>query len=294
MQLTRAALIAHARDSIAKGSKSFWFASKLFDPATRERAWLLYSWCRACDDMMDGQDHGGALLPVEDPAARLAQLQTLTDRALAGESTGVPAFDALGLVAAECAIPHAFPRDLVTGMAMDAAAFRPVTEADLMRYCYHVAGVVGLMMACVMGVDPADADTMQRANDLGLAFQLNNIARDVIEDAEGGRCYLPADWLAEVGITDLLAPESRPALATLTRRLATMAAPLEASARIGATRLPFRSRWAVLAAAGIYGDIGREVARRGEAALDHRVSTSAPGKLACVAKAWLQALRSAY
>jgi phytoene synthase len=228
--------------------------------------------------------------------------------------TGVPAFDALGLVAAECAIPHAFPRDLVTGMAMDAAAFRPETEADLLRYCYHVAGVVGLMMACVMGVNPADKDTMQRANDLGLAFQLNNIARDVIEDAQGGRCYLPADWLAEVGLlprhceqgeaiqTDVAGllrsarndAVGRSSIATLTRRLAAMAAPLEASARIGAARLPFRSRWAVLAAAGIYGGIGREVARLGEAALEHRVSTSAPAKLACVAKAWMQTLRSAY
>jgi phytoene synthase len=286
----RAALVAHARESIRRGSKSFWFASKLFDPATRERAWLLYSWCRACDDMMDGQDHGGALSAVDDPAARLAQLQSLTTRALAGETTGNPAFDALGLVAAECHIPHALPHDLVKGMAMDAAAFRPQSQDDLMRYCYHVAGVVGLMMACVMGVDPADTDTMQRANDLGLAFQLNNIARDVMEDAEGGRCYLPANWLAEVGATDLLAPESRPALATLTRRLADMAAPLEASARIGAARLPFRSRWAVLAAAGIYGDIGREVARLGEAALDQRVSTSAPAKLGHVAHAWLQAI----
>lgn len=289
MSLNRSTLVAHARESIAKGSKSFWFASKLFDPATRERAWLLYSWCRACDDMMDGQDHGGALSTVDDPAARLTQLQSLTTCALAGEETGNPAFDALGLVAAECAIPHAFPHDLVEGMAMDAAGFRPQTQDDLMRYCYHVAGVVGLMMACVMGVNPDDADTMQRANDLGLAFQLNNIARDVMEDAQGGRCYLPADWLEELGVSDLLSPASRPALATLTRRLAALSAPLEASARIGAMRLPFRSRWAVLAAASIYGDIGREVARIGEAALDQRVSTSAAGKLLCVGKAWIQA-----
>jgi len=286
----RTTLVAHARNSIARGSKSFWFASKLFDIHTRERAWLLYSWCRACDDIMDGQDHGGALSAVTDPQARLERLQSLTDRALAGEVTGEPAFDALGLVVAECRIPHAFPRDLVAGMAMDAAGFRPVTEADLMRYCYHVAGVVGLMMACVMGVDPDDSDTLSRAHDLGLAFQLNNIARDVIEDAMGGRCYLPANWLAEVGVTDLLSPESAPALAILTRRLADRAAPLEASARIGAARLPFRSRWAVLSAASIYGDIGRKVAAQGEAALHTRVSTSAAGKLASVGKALFQAL----
>ncbi|RZL99191.1 MAG: phytoene/squalene synthase family protein, partial [Sphingomonas sp.] len=64
----RAALVAAARTSIAKGSKSFAAASTLFDPATRERAWLLYAWCRACDDIADGQDHGHTMSPVEDAA----------------------------------------------------------------------------------------------------------------------------------------------------------------------------------------------------------------------------------
>ncbi len=62
--LDRAALVTHARDSIARGSKSFAMASKLFDPVTRERAWLLYAWCRKCDDIADGQDHGGAMRSV--------------------------------------------------------------------------------------------------------------------------------------------------------------------------------------------------------------------------------------
>jgi len=76
----------------------------------------------------------------------------------------------------------------------------------------------------------------------------------------------------------------------MTRRLAAMAAPYEASARIGAARLPFRSRWAVLAAAGIYGDIAREVAKRGEAALKERVVTKTSAKLGWVARAFGQAL----
>ena len=65
----RAALVAYARDSIARGSKSFAAASKLFDRTTRERVWLLYAWCRKCDDMADGQDHGGTLSAVADPQA---------------------------------------------------------------------------------------------------------------------------------------------------------------------------------------------------------------------------------
>lgn len=274
------------------GSKSFALASKLFDPVTRDRAWLLYSWCRACDDIADGQDHGGALRRVDNPEERLAYLRDMTERALAGEVTGVPAFDALGLVVAECNIPHQWPRDLIQGFAMDAAGFSPRNETDLLTYCYHVAGVVGLMMACLMGVRTDDADTLSRANDLGLAFQLANIARDVSEDADAGRCYIPMDWLAEADIApgEHMKTHSRPAMAKIAQRMAHMAAGYEASARIGARRLPFRCRWAVLAAAGIYGDIAREVARRGASAWDHRVVTSKAAKAGWVARALLQAL----
>ncbi|MEY3985784.1 MAG: hypothetical protein RLZ59_1229 [Pseudomonadota bacterium] len=274
------------------GSKSFALASKLFDPVTRERAWLLYSWCRACDDIADGQDHGGALRRVDNPEERLAYLRDMTERALAGEVTGLPAFDALGLVVAECNIPHQWPRDLIQGFAMDAAGFSPRNETDLLTYCYHVAGVVGLMMACLMGVRTDDADTLGRANDLGLAFQLANIARDVSEDADAGRCYIPMDWLAEADIApgEHMKTHSRPAMAKIAQRMAHMAAVYEASARIGARRLPFRCRWAVLAAAGIYGDIAREVARRGASAWDHRVVTSKAAKAGWVARALLQTL----
>ena len=72
------------------------------------------------------------------------------------------------------------------------------TIDDTMRYCYHVAGVVGLMMASIMGA--RDEAVLDRACDLGLAFQLTNIARDIIDDAKIGRCYVPAEWLLDAGI----------------------------------------------------------------------------------------------
>ncbi len=289
--MDRAALIATARDAIAKGSTSFALASKLFDRKTRERAWLLYSWCRRCDDIADGQDHGGPMSTVDNPHERLNFIQTMTERALAGDVTGEPAFDALALVVAECGIPHKWPRDLVQGFAMDADDFSPRTTTDLLTYCYHVAGVVGLMMAVIMGVDPDDQATLDHANDLGLAFQLANIARDIGEDADAGRCYIPATWLGNADIPpgEHMKPAHRAAMARIGARLAEMAGGYEESARIGAKRLPFRSRWAVLAAAGIYGDIVREVALRGDQAWDHRVVTSKAGKLRWVAKALVQA-----
>ena len=293
----RDALVAHARDTIARGSKSFAAAATLFDARTRERAWLLYAWCRRCDDIADGQDLGHGMTRVADPAARLAEIESKTAAALAGVRVGDPAFDALRVVAAETAMPPAFAHDLVAGFALDAADWRPTSEEDLHRYCYHVAGAVGCMMAVVMGVDPRDEATLDRACDLGLAFQLANIARDVGEDAGAGRCYLPRAWLDEVGLSQdgLVQAEARPALALLGQRLATQAQAYEASARGGTPALSYRSAWAVLSAAGIYGDIAREVSRRGERAWDRRVTTSKAAKLGWIVRAAAQsAARNRY
>jgi 15-cis-phytoene synthase len=290
--VTRAELVAAAQHSIARGSKSFALASKLFDKTTRERVWLLYAWCRACDDIADGQDHGGAMSRVDDAVERVARITELTTMALDGEATGEAAFDALGLVAAEVKMPRDLPYDVIEGFALDAADWRPRSEADLLRYCYHVAGAVGRMMAVVMGVDSGDEDTLDRATDLGIAFQLANIARDLDEDDAAERCYLPLDWIVEADIPpgEHMRPFYRSRVADMAWWLADMAEDYEASARVGAVKLPFRSRWAVLAAAGIYGDIAREVARLGADAWNHRVFTTKGQKTGWVAKAFGQAL----
>lgn len=283
----RAAIVATAQESIARGSASFAAASRLFDRETRERAWLLYAWCRRCDDIADGQDHGHGMQFVVDPVARVDEIAALTEAALAGEPVGDPAFDALRLVAAETRMPARFARDVVAGFRLDAEDWRPRREADLYRYCYHVAGAVGCMMAVVMGVRPEDDATLDRACDLGLAFQLANIARDVEEDDRVGRCYLPVDWLVEMDIPpgQHMKPPFRDRLVVLARRLATRATLHEESARGGTPALSFRSAWAVLAAADIYGAIARQVAARGAHAWDHRARTSATEKLGFMLRA---------
>ncbi|MGC6400016.1 phytoene/squalene synthase family protein [Sphingomonas sp. FW199] len=289
----RAAIVATAGEIIGQGSKSFAAASTLFDRQTRERAWLLYAWCRACDDQADGQELGHGMKVVDDAADRLALITRRTEQALAGEVVGDPAFDALRIVAGETAMPHRFARDLIAGFALDAEEWRPRTTDDLMQYCYHVAGVVGCMMAVIMGVRPDDHATLDRACDLGLAFQLANIARDIEEDDRAARCYLPVEWLVEMDIPpgQHMKPPFRSRLTVLARRLATMAESYEASARGGTPALSFRSAWAVLAAAGIYGDIARQVAARGDHAWDHRVTTSGLQKLGWIARSAGQAAR---
>lgn len=293
----RQALVRRARESIRKGSKSFAVASRIFDKRTRERAHLLYAWCRRCDDIADGQDHGGGLKLDEASAKdRVEAIRILTHRALDGQPTADIAFDALGQVAAETGITREMCDDVIDGFQLDAEGWRPRTEADLMRYCYHVAGAVGVMMARIMGV-PADAtDTLDRACDLGLAFQLNNIARDVAEDAAADRCYIPEEWLAEADIPpgEHMKPQHRDALVAIVRRMTDMARRHDAAARIGAGRLPFRRRWAILAAANIYNEIGTEVAARGAHAWDSRVYTRFGVKLGLVGAALREAWSGSY
>jgi len=293
----RSELVELAGESIANGSKSFTAASMLFDKITRERAHLLYAWCRRCDDIADGQDHGGTLsLEGPDAQNRVAAIRVLTRRALEGQPTADIAFDALGQVAAETGLTEDMCDDVIDGFALDAAGWRPRSERDMLIYCYHVAGAVGVMMARVMGVPEEAEETLDRACDLGLAFQLANIARDVSEDDAAGRCYLPEEWLVEADIPpgQHMKPAYRAALAAIVARMLDLAESHEAAARVGAGSLAFRQRWAVLAAANIYGAIGRKVRAAEGHAWDHRVHTSALEKAGHVTAALWEALRGSW
>jgi phytoene synthase len=289
--MNRSELVAAAGETIRRGSKSFHMASRLFDRTTRERAWLLYCWCRHCDDVCDGQDLG--FDSGRAPGCTDA-VEALTGRVLAGGRTGILPFDALGALLAECPLPNRYVLDHLQGFALDAQGWRPRDEADLLRYCYHVAGAVGCMMAILMGVEPGDEETLARASDLGIAFQLSNIARDLRDDHEAGRCYLPADWIERHGLDrrDPLRPDRREALVGVAARLADLAARFEASAHAGVARLPFRARWAVLAAARVYGAIGRRVASRGGTAWETRVTVSRGEKLSFLLPSLVEAIRT--
>jgi phytoene synthase len=287
-------LLREAKATIARGSKSFALASRLFDAPTRARATMLYAWCRHCDDVTDEQELGmGFLGRAGTIHERVAMLKEETHAALnGGRPRGTP-FAALRRVADETGLPERYAMDLITGFEMDAGEpFYRSTDHTL-TYCYHVAGCVGVMMAIVMGVAPSDRRTLERACDLGLAFQLNNIARDVVEDAARGRCYLPAQWLAEADIEpgEEAKPWARERLAHVVARLVNEAERYEASARVGAAALSFRSAWAVLAAAEIYGAIGRKVRAAGAQAWDRRIGTGRIEKLMLLARARQAAAR---
>lgn len=288
------ALLDHATQTIKVGSKSFAAAAKLFPADVRRSVLMLYAWCRHCDDVVDGQELGfGAVeLAQDDAAEKLTELEDQTRRAYAGEKMSDPAFAAFQEVALRHKIEPHFAYDHLAGFAMDVEQARYETIDDTLRYCYHVAGVVGLMMASIMGA--SKATVLDRACDLGLAFQLTNIARDIVEDARMGRCYVPAAWLREAGIPvdEVSLPKHRAALARVAARLVDYAEPYYASANQGIIALPLRCAWAIATARNVYRQIGINVKARGAHAWDERVGTSRATKLWLLAKGGASALTS--
>jgi phytoene synthase len=248
---------------------------------------MLYAWCRHCDDVVDGQELGFPRADAGSPSrtasaagrrAALAELDEKTREALSGRATD-PVFVALQRIVARHRIPPEHPLELIEGFRMDTEGFRPEALGDTLRYCYHVAGVVGVMMAMIMGARSSDA--LNRAADLGIAFQLTNIVRDIVADAEAGRVYLPAQWLQKSGLApgDIADPARREVVFGVAARMLAEADAYYASAAGGLRYLPFRSAWAVASARNIYRGIGRVVLAREAEAWTGRARVGAAGKL---------------
>lgn len=276
-------LVERSSATIAAGSKSFAAASRLFAPAIRESAVLLYAWCRYCDDLIDGQRLGRGIGDRSvTPLETLARLRDQTRGVFRGETPADPAFAAFAAVVRQHEIAEAYALAHLDGFAMDVEGRVYHRFDDTLEYCYGVAGVVGLMMAQIMGA--RRRDILDRACDLGIAFQLTNIARDVVEDAAIGRVYLPSDWLQEARIpaSEVAQPRHRAALTGVVARLLREAEPYYELAALGIGDLPPRSAWAIATALRVYRAIGTEVARRGEAAWNERAVTSRAAKLGAV------------
>lgn len=282
-------LVATSQTAITQGSQSFATAAKLMPPGIREDTVMLYAWCRHADDVIDGQALGSRPELVADPQARLEDLRAMTLAALHHDGPVSPPFAALRAVARRHDFPDRWPLDLIEGFAMDVEARDYRSLDDVLDYSYHVAGVVGVMMARVMGV--RDDAVLDRACDLGLAFQLTNIARDVIDDAAIGRCYLPGDWLDEAGAT-VEGPLPSPELYAVILRLLDAADGYYASARAGLPHLPPRCAWSIAAALRIYRAIGHRILKGGPAAYRQRISTSKATKMGLLAAGGWDVARS--
>jgi phytoene synthase len=241
------------REVIRRHSKSFALAARLLPREARERAEALYAWCRAADDRID---HAADRASAE---VALADLRTEVADVFAGRPVATPAADALRRAVKACGIPREYPLELLAGFEMDVLGTRYATADELLLYCHRVAGVVGLMMCHALGV--TDDAGLPHAAHLGIAMQLTNIARDVAEDWDRGRLYLPAEWLH--GASAPGEPLTDAAVAPAVRRCLELAHRYYASGEAGLRYLSPRCRLAIRTAARIYREIGNEVAAQG-------------------------------
>lgn len=230
-----------ARLATARGSKSFYFATRFFPRRMAEDAWAVYWFCRTTDDLVDE----AAVAPDLDSWS--ASLRA----ALEGRRTGIDVLDHFAATARRCGIPAEYPLDLIEGVRMDLSIARYETFDGLRLYCYRVASTVGLMMMHVIGFDGAPH---RQAIDLGIAMQLTNILRDVGEDLRRGRIYLPLEDLRRFGYSerDLAAATRNDAFSRLMDFQCRRARQFYASGLQGLPALHSRGRFSVELAARIY------------------------------------------
>jgi phytoene synthase len=245
-----------AKQVLARNGKSFYWASLFLGPALADRAARLYQFCRFVDDLADG-DLPHRLDSLEDIRAGL------TDPQHPAVAT-IPELGDFITLASESNIPLNAASELLDGMLRDQLPTAVESEAELLRYCHAVAGTVGLMMCRVLNCQHPRADSF--AIDLGIAMQLTNIARDVLEDARMDRRYLPASWLntplsAEV-ISHAANNSHLPVSAAIDQLLA-LADRYYASALLGIHLLPWRSRFSIIVALHVYRQIGCQLKNNG-------------------------------
>ncbi len=174
-------------------AKTFYFASHCLPRETRRHAYAIYGFCRWADNAVD---HAAS---VVEASARLDHARRVLDLAYR-DDPAPPGLLAFRRTLRERSIPRNLFDDLLDGMAMDLTITRYADFDALDLYCYRVAGVVGLMMTHVFGY--RHERCFPRAVALGRAMQLTNILRDIAEDRDRGRIYLPRDELNRFGVDE--------------------------------------------------------------------------------------------
>ncbi|MFO1283400.1 MAG: presqualene diphosphate synthase HpnD [Burkholderiales bacterium] len=262
----------YCETAAARSGSSFYYSFRLLEPERRRGITALYAFCREVDDVVD---------EANEPDVARAKLDWWRSEigALYAGTPQHPVARALSPVVDRWKLDRRHFEAVVDGMEMDVTRTRYADFADLERYCHHVAGVVGLLSAEIFGyTNPA---TRGYAHDLGIAFQLTNIVRDVGEDARRGRIYLPQDDLArhavapssllrgrvDPGFRELMAFEVGRALGWYDRALAQLAPEDRRAQRAG------------IAMAAIYRTLLDEIARDGYRVLERRVALTPIRKL---------------
>ena len=264
---------------LAVNGESFFWAKRFLGPKMGKDAARLYSFCRILDDMADGDIVNGPER-LECIYSELGNGNFNADPVL---SNFKPLFDDYNL-------PADVVLALIDGLLDDQRI--PVlinNEEELLRYAYKVAGTVGLMMCNVLRCN--DYSAKRHAIDLGIAMQLTNIARDVLEDAQMGRRYIPGNWINNMTPSEIIdaskdpnSEESKIVVAAI-KRILGLAEVFYRSGHKGLSYLPFRAHLSISVAAKVYRQIGIQLENSGLNWYDGRHSTTKLRKLICTFKA---------
>ena len=184
----------YCQEKAAKSGSSFYYSFLSLADEKRDAIIAVYAFCREVDDIVDSRT---------EPHIKLAKLNWWQEeiRNLYSGSPQHPISQALKPVIHNFNLPEEYFLEILDGMHMDLEQQRYTTFKELNLYCYRVAGVVGLIAAEIFGY--TDRNTLKYANDLGIAFQLTNIIRDVYDDILNDRIYLPQDELKKFGVSEV-------------------------------------------------------------------------------------------
>lgn len=271
----------YCRDRAAKSGSSFYYSFVFLPPERRQAITALYAFCREVDDVVD------ECTEVEIANAKLAWWRTELDRVFDGEPTH-PVGQALKDVITRFELPREQLMEIIDGMAMDLAQARYADFKSLQLYCYRVASVVGLLSAEIFGY--TDRHTLKYAHDLGMAFQLTNIIRDVGDDARRGRIYLPIDELERFSVpaSDILESRHTPEFRRLMEFQAERAYHFYDQAMAQLPACDRRSQRPGLIMAAIYRTLLDEIARDGFLVLDRHTSLTPARKIWLAGMTWFR------
>lgn len=272
----------YCEQKAAASGSSFYYSFRFLPRAKRQAITALYAFCREVDDAVDECSDAGVA------RMKLAWWRTEIAALYAGKPTH-PVTQALATALERFALPQEQLGEIVDGMEMDLDRDRYADFKALHLYCYRVASVVGLLAAEIFGY--RDRRTLRYAHDLGLAFQLTNIIRDVGEDARRGRIYLPQDELDRFGVAeaDILAGRPTEGFSRLMEFQVARAQECYERAFASLPAGDRRRQVAGLIMAAIYRTTLEEIVKDGCRVLTHRVSLPPLRKLWIAAKTWISA-----
>ncbi|KAJ1425861.1 isoprenoid synthase domain-containing protein [Ochromonadaceae sp. CCMP2298] len=275
-------------------SKTFYMGTSLMQPEARQHVWAIYAWCRRTDDIVDSPR---ALLNREVLQSDLQDWGVRLDEIWSGKPRDLFDLAMADTVRAFPSLPIQPFQDMIAGMIMDIPGLgqeRYQTFDELYLYCYRVAGTVGLMTLPILGTAEGytEAQATEPALALGIALQLTNILRDVGEDLERGRIYLPMEEITFFGLTedDLFRCEVTPQYREFMKFQIKRARDYYAQAARGIPMLAPSGRLAVQASLDLYSKILDVIERNGYDNFNKRAFTTKLEKLAVLPGAYYKSI----